>query len=389
MFKTAGVKMKTRLLFTLIAVTIFATSTYALPRFALLTGAKCSSCHVNPTGGQMRNEFGVGFSQEKLPLEALRDTEFTFSGKVSDNISLGGDYRSQFIFDRQSSTTAFQAMTTSIYGAAKLNRKLTLYFKQDLVNNEWGPGTLGGPEVYGLLRFTPSWYIKGGDFLPDYGWKLDDHTAYTRGGDLGYINATGHRGLLFVPNYKDIGVETGGYIGDLYFNAGLFNGTGNSYKIYFEKDKAYSGKLEYMGNLAGLNYRIGASGYGYRSYHMGGVTAGVGAGDLIVFGEMDWTHGAYDGQTLVEGINTMATFGEADFQAIPGIWLTGRFDMFDPLQGAGDDPNGSPDNSVKRVTAGLELFPLSFLEVRPQYRFAIETPSVDNDVALVQMHVWF
>jgi hypothetical protein len=380
--------MNLRLYLTVLTVAAVATTASALPRFALMTGAKCSSCHANPTGGQLRNEFGVSFSSEKIPLEALRDSEFNFSGKVNDNISLGGDYRTQFIYDRQSATSSFQAMTASIYGSVRLNKKLSFYFKQDLVNNYWGPW--GGPEVYGTLRFSPSWYIKGGDFLPDYGWKLDDHTAYTRGGDLGVINGTNqHVGLFFTPNYKDIGVETGGYVGDLYFSAGLFNGTGNTTQIHFEKDKAYTGKLEYMGNLGGLNFRIGGSGYGYRSFHMGGVTAGFAAGDLIVMGEMDWTHGAYDGAKLIEGVYTMATFGEADYQAITGIWLTGRFDMFDPLQGEADNPNGSPSNSVKRVTAGLEIFPLSFLEVRPQYRFVIETPSVDNDIALVQMHVWF
>src|SRR5437764_13099351 len=109
--------MKTLLAFLCISVLLISTSAVSLPRFALMTGAKCSSCHVNPTGGQMRNEYGISFSTEKVPLEALKDSEFTFSTKLNDNISIGGDYRSQFIYEGLSKTIAFQAMTASIDGA--------------------------------------------------------------------------------------------------------------------------------------------------------------------------------------------------------------------------------------------------------------------------------
>src|SRR6266849_5060306 len=122
--------MKTHVIVAVIAFLVSSLPASGLPRFALMTGAKCSSCHVNPTGGQMRNEFGVAFSADKAPLEALKDSDFTFSGKLNDNISLGGDYRSQFIYDRQSATSSFQAMTASIYGAVRLNKKLSFYFKQ-------------------------------------------------------------------------------------------------------------------------------------------------------------------------------------------------------------------------------------------------------------------
>ncbi len=45
-------------------------SAYSLPRFSLMTGAKCGYCHTNPTGGQLRNDNGVTYSLETLPLAA-------------------------------------------------------------------------------------------------------------------------------------------------------------------------------------------------------------------------------------------------------------------------------------------------------------------------------
>ncbi len=377
---------------------IFAQLSLALPRFALITGAKCASCHVNPSGGQMRNDYGTTFSSEFLPLRASRDEDFTFTGKLNDNISIGGDYRSQFIWDQQSQTTTFQSMTTALYGAVKLTKKFSFYFKQDIVNGTYNGlygGIYNGTEVYGLARPASGWFIKGGLFLPDYGWRIDDHTAYTRAGDLGFTGAGYHQSLFFVPNYKDLGIEVSGYVENLYLSAGIFNGTGHLSPIDFSKEKSYSGKIEYMGALSSMNYRLGVSGYGYRSFHMGGVQLGISPDScLVIFGEMDWTHNTLTITPTVfilnEQANTMAAFAELDYRLIDGVWATGRYDIFDPMRGLADDDATPQTNSVQRVTVGLEVFPYSFVEVRPQFRFTLEKPSVsDNNVGLVQMHVWF
>ena len=393
-----GLGMKRLVFILFISIFLFALTqqVFALPRFALMTGAKCASCHVNPTGGQMRTEYGIGYSTDKLPLEASRDSDFTFDSKISDNISIGGDYRSQFVYDDLSKTTTFQSMTTSIYGAVTLSKKVSFYFKQDIVNGTYDFPTnfYAGTEVFGIFRLFPKgWYIKGGTFLPDYGWKSDDHTSYVRGGDLRFLpgsNLPGaKKGMIFTPNYKDIGVEVGGYIEDLSLTAGVFNGTGNLTPIDPSKDKAFVAKLEYMGSASSVNFRVGVSGYTFKTYRLGGIHAGFATGDLVILGEMDWTRGQLAGTTLTDNINTMAAYGEVDYRAMQGIWLIGKFDMFDPLQGLGDDDSTPTINTVQRFTVGLEFFPYSFVEVRPQYRINVEKPSIQNDQALVQMHIWF
>lgn len=379
----------------------------ALPRFALMTGTKCTSCHVNPTGGQMRTEYGLGFSQEKLPLEALKDSEFTFTNKVNDNISVGADYRGQFVYDfstspdfttdpiaqRTKGKSSFHTMTASIYAAVNLGKKITFFFRQDLISPSFRD--LSGPEVFVIAKILPGkWYIKGGDFLPDYGWRLDDHTAYIRGGNIGTLNGLQtNAGLIFRPNYKDVGVEIGGYAGSLMFTAGLFNGNGNNGPVGFSNEKAYVGKIEQMGSLSSLNYRLGISGYGYKSYKMGGVHFGIGNEDITVMGEFDLTHHAIDvtayNVPVNEQVNQMAAYAEIDIRAMQGLWVIGKFDMFDPLQGVTDDGQSPETNSVKRITMGVELFPFSFVEIRPQYRLNIENPGISNDQILVQTHIWY
>lgn len=388
--------------FVLLAITaagvFLASSTArALPRFALLMGAKCGSCHVNPTGGQIRSEYGSQWGGDKLSLQATHDDDFTFSPKLSENLSFGLDYRSQFIYDQTLKQTTFQSMTTSLYGAVRLSRKITFLFKQDLVNGTYG-SAYNGTEVYGVAKVLPgNWYIKGGLFLPDFGWRQDDHTAYVRGGDFGIVRSGGsgavENGLIFTPNYSDLGVEVGGYLGDLMITGGVFNGTGHNYPIDFSKDKAYAAKVEYMGSVDVLTFRVGASGYGFRNFKIGGFTAGFATAEsaLVVMGEMDWTQHYYDPllNTVDPNSNAMAAYAEADYRVIQGVWVTGRFDMFDPVEGLADNDLTPATNARKRVTAGLELFPYSFVEIRPQYRFAIEKPRLNDDLGLVQIHLWF
>ena len=390
----------------LIFLTISVTSvSHALPRFALMTGAKCGSCHVNPTGGQIRNEYGSLFSVDALPLRATKDEDFTFDPKISESITLGGDYRGQLIADfgkdylqagdSVSGKTSFHAMTAALYGSVQLSKKIIFYFKHDILNTAYGQRS--GPEIYSIAKVLPNnWYIKGGAFLPDFGWRVDDHTAYTRGGDIGFVpGGLFSNGLIFTPNYRDLGVEVGGYMGDLMVTASLLNGSGNFTKIYFSKDKAYTAKVEYMGSLSTFNYRLGASGYGYRSYKMGSVHLGFAIGDLVIFGEMDWTHHREKsfafGQdiSIDEQTNQMAAFAEIDYRIIQGLWLIGKFDMFDPQSGLADDDATPGTNSIKRLMLGFELFPYSHVEVRPQYRIIMEKPSIANDQALIQMHLWF
>lgn len=379
----------------------------ALPRFALMSGAKCASCHVNPTGGQMRTEYGAtSFSVDLLPLRASKPEDgeseedaFTFNPKLSENISIGGDYRSQFIYDDASKASTFQLMTMTLYGTVKLTKKILFYYKQDIVNNAYGVSGFGGPEAFAIGRILPNnWYVKGGSFMPDFGWRIDDHTAYTRGGDLGFINnAAANAGLIFVPNYKDIGVEVGGYLGGLFFSSGIFNGTGNIQKLDFSKGHsfAYTAKAEYMGTFSNVNYRVGISGYGYQSFKMGAVHAGMAFGDFVLMGEVDFTHhrlNPFSG-LVNESINQMAASGEVSFQPVQGVWLIGRLDMLDPIRGRGDDWTilDSPPNynTLKRYTFGVEFFPYPFIELRPMLRIYDEKPAINNNQFMFQTHVWF
>lgn len=343
----------------------------------------------------MRNAMGAQFGREQLSLRSTRDDEFEFDANITKDISVGGDFRVQFMYEQFQDRYTSQAMTASLYGAVKLGQKITLFYKQDLINPKYGPfneGLYSGPEVFGMGRILPKmWYMKFGVFLPNYGWRLDDHTSYIRGGNLGFVGGLPFNfGLIFLPNYKDVGFEIGGNIGNLFLTAGSFNGTGNLEPLRFSTDRAYLGRAEYIVKLSKLNLRAGASYYTYKNYQMGGITAGIGYSRVVILGEIDWTRnsqqltfgGGGPAYLILGGRKTMAASGEVDVLAVDGIWAVVKYDIFDPARGISND-------DVSRLTLGLEIFAYPMVEIRPQYRIEMEDANVDNNLMLIQLHFWF
>jgi hypothetical protein len=370
---------------------------FSLPRFALLTGTQCQNCHVDPTGGRMRNFTGFTYGKDELPIRATRDSDFEVSPKINENISVGADIRTQFLYDRFTKTSGFQAMTATLYGALTVGKKVAFYYKQDIINGTYvqtANGRFAGTEAFGLLRILPNKsYVKAGLFYPAYGLRLDDHTSYIRGGDLGFL--AGHPsnvGLPFLPNYKDIGVEVGAYIDKALLTAAILNGTGNTQAIDIGRTtaKAYAARLEYIDRFDEAGVMVGGSYYNYMGLTLTGVFAGLGYDIFTISGEIDW---AKDLPTYI-GLRSLAAYAEVDVKIIDGLSAIGKVDYFDGDRNSDNIallPGGRPPrtNSFTRYTVGVEFFPYSFVEVRPQFRINTETPKIENNEFLVQSHFWF
>jgi len=65
-----------------------------------------------------------------------------------------------------------------------------------------------------------------------------------------------------------------------------------------------------------------------------------------------------------------------------GLEAVVRYDRFDPDTGKSKDEHA-------HLIVGVEFFPYSFIEVRPQYRINLEEPNVDNDAFVLQFHFWY
>lgn len=351
---------------------------YALPRFASRSGAKCLSCHINPSGGGMRQTFGVQYGRETLPVPTWSDELGLddFSTRLTDFVSVGADFRTLYFYQQNpdtgippqsvKGTDAFFQMQGDVYMNFRLAKKVNIYLDK---------GLYSGFEIFGMLNVLPAnGFIKVGKFVPNYGTKTDDHRAYIRmytgfSPELGRPELTGAE-VAFLPGPVSI---TGGV-----YNAtdGFGAGTGS--------DKAVLGRAEGIFKATeDLHVGIGGNVFtkmnpaGQRTTLFGGFGS-LSYDNLTILGEGDLIENKAAGVK----ITGLVTFVEVDYVLTPGLDLKLGFDFYDPDK---DLKTGS----MSKYTVGFEFFPISGVEVRPLYRIVKDEPvDIKNDEFQLLVHFY-
>jgi hypothetical protein len=373
---------KFSLLFTITFLLLFSYDGYSIPRFALRMGGTCIDCHVNPTGGGLRSDGGFNFERNVLPMMKA-EKNFKTGDKIGDNIIFGLDYRTQYLYSQQFNKTDFQKMQGTFYTDVNVTDKLDIYASYDFINSIWGG--------YGIAHILPNdSYIKVGSFKPNFGVMIDDHTAYTRGGDLGYLFQTGlNQGLIYDPRYEETGLEIGANLSDhLFLTASV--GSPRTASELFAKDPTYTARLQYTPIIANtIALMVGGSfatfegdipplyTRNFPKVKMYGGFLGFGLTDFTLIGEYDIAT-----DYILEGTNSSAAMIEGSYQLIKGLETFVRYDRFDPNTSVSSD-------EVQRIVAGVDVYPYSFIEIIPEYRFQFETPSVKNDSFVLQFHFFY
>jgi len=340
----------------------------ALPRFAVRTGAKCQSCHVNPTGGGMRNFYGsTSYGREALPIKSWQE-EFSleeFTTQLNDFVSVGADFRTLYYTEQANNGQAFWQMQGDIYLRANVAKKINMYLDK---------GLYSGFEIFGIANILPAeGYIKVGRFWPAFGLRIDDHTIFVR-------QYTGFN-LRSFERAEDTGVEVG-------FLPGAFKGVvavsnGGAQGIPSDKVRALLGRVELMFSASSFNFLVGGSAYRLAQGRSGKTIAGgfLGAAlenNAVLLGEVDYI----DDKTGVADIKSLVSYVELDYALIQGLDLKVAYDFYDP-----DVKNKS--GSFSRYSFGFEFFPISGIEVRPLYRLYKEEPTdLKNDEVHVLIHFY-
>lgn len=340
----------------------FANSLFSLPHFSLRNLNNCQSCHVNPTGKGMRNQFGVSFAQDELSLQSLKD-EINFdevNPQITNQLSIGFDARTLILSDFKNNKSMFYQMQGDLYFDFKLNKKIRFYFDKGLYD---------GFETFAIAKILPfKGFVKVGKFIPSFGIKTDDHTTWVR-------SVSG-----FGNGAEDEGIELGINPNNFQFTASIFNGNSSTLK----KAKAIVLRTEYMGQIGFANYLIGASYYRLPQFEINNKISNYFCGvslnnNLTAFYETIKNENDF-GNGL---IHTSASNLIFHYLLISGLDL--RFSIENKIE----EFNNS-DLNYKRYSFGFDFYPVSGFEIRPIYRINKEPiTQIDNDEFQIIIHFYY
>jgi len=340
----------------------------ALPSYAMEENTGCINCHINPTGGVMRNDYGSNvYSFDELSIRKwIKKDDKKIDGFINDNIQIGGELRIQS-YDGQENKSIFP-MQIDIYSNIMFNNDVSLFVK-------YGAEL----EVYFLLDDLYKDWIKIGKTIPNYGLKLDDHTSFVRGGNSSrsYIySGLVDEGLIFdyAKDYKDpVLIEIGTKINKkISLTSSISTGILNDNKENITLTANYKNKTSFGSILFGTSFMQEGN------LKMTGIFGGASNENLTFSYEIDKVN------NWILNYESLASFFEVMYKPIQGVHLIAKYDYFDKNYDL-------LDGSVDRYSIGVNIFPFNFLEVKLQLR-KYNLHSIDFDANteyLVQLHTWF
>jgi hypothetical protein len=341
------------LLILALSILLPASTGLSLPEFASRTGLKCQSCHVNPTGGEMRQTFGVQYGRDQLPVpEWAKTSDMTdFSNVITNILGVGADFRTIYYNRKISDSTrsdGFFQMQGDLYVNLHVAQRVFLYLNLN-------KGVTAGFDAFALMNVLPaSGHLKIGRFIPDYGTRLDDHTAYVR------------QYTKLSPEYDVVdrtGLEAAVSPGAFTVLGGIYNADEGG-GIPTTNNKALLGRAEGMFRLTdNTTLGIGGNVFSTKTGALGVSTTYYGgfgsfsAGSFTLLGEADWI------RTSPVGVTTtaLATYTEADYVITQGVEVKLSYDFY-------DQDIEYQTGAKSRYSIGVEFFPVSGVEVRPVYR---------------------
>ncbi len=347
---------------------------HAEPYVAVRAGAKCMSCHVNPTGGGKRTEFGALYGALTMSASRLAEGEGNqsppppWTGRLNEHLALGGDLRADLDAARvpdQPSSLAFATKSAQLYlQVSPVPERLMVY-----VDEHVAPGAALNRETYALLWSREhSAYLKAGRFFLPYGLRLEDDTAFVR--QASGINFTS----------SDDGVEGGIEIGPWSAQLAVSNGTAGAAET--DRKKQFSLLASYVQRLwrAGASLNSNSSIAGDR--RMGNVFAGLKTGAVVWLAELDLI---VDYPPGLARRRQRASLVEGDIEVAHGHNLKLSYEQLDPDLDVGGDQR-------RRASLVWEFWAFEHTQFRLGYRDSRGPALIDVQNAkemFAQWHAYF
>jgi hypothetical protein len=341
----------------------------------------CGVCHVNPSGGMLRNDTGYFFGTKTLPwkTDIPEGIQASLKKVKSDEfITFGGDFRLLTLFeeDRDDNPLIFP-MQGDLYVRANLHKHLVFLTQIGLTRGD----NDAVREIMGIAGDFPfNSYLKIGKFIPPYGHKLDDHTAFIRS----KINFDQSQPETYLSGLE-VGLEPLLLFGRFsYFNEDT-NPSGSS-------DRDMRG-VSAVAGWRGLWLHLGASFIDIINFETTsrrttdrsayGIFGGLRYKRLSYLFEVDIRRDdIIDPTGSTRDEEAFITFNELTYRVLKGFNIKLRYETFAP-----DDDSTEKDED--RFIVGLDFFPYPFTEINLQYRLNDEGSEETTNDFLFLTHIWF
>lgn len=360
----------------------FSATALALPQFSLLSGNRCSNCHVNTQGSGLRTNLGW-YSYMDVSM-IPREGSFLsglYAGDESNQflnnkLTVGMDLRVQntrSFYDSAAPRVTFP-MQANLYAAYEFAPELLVEGSYNLASLRQAPNSDITVKYPGQRAGTLSAIFKPSDslpalrvgfFRPSIGLRWDDHTTFVNS----YVT-TSSRQALFAPMWAEFGAELSyETLKWLTIQAGVF-GSSSLSDLKFSDGKelfpAFSGNAPtYTGKIMvwprafddKLNMFAGVS--GLVNYNLGVVNAwaGIGITDLLAL-QAEFAHVERVGVLIANNV-TAELMVQVWSPLLPYV----RFE-----HGATTQAQISGTATVNSIILGAQMFPIPYVELRPEYR---------------------
>ena len=387
----------------LIVVLLCATSTaFAIPQFTLLTGNRCSNCHVAETGGGQRTYLGwysrsdVGVIPPDAGIISWMYPDDATNEYFGKKLLLGTNIRVQSTrsFADASAERATFPMQLSLHGAFRPVKALTVEGSFNFAalrkspNSDAQirfPGQRAG-SVSAIFRPTFKWpTIRAGLFRPGFGMRYDDHTMFP----VNYISGLSRLNYL-APDWAEYGAEVS-YEGLrwLTVSTGVFGSEALS------RVQLTDGE-QFVSAVSGNNPTITARAVAYPRVAEGHGNSYLGGSVLI--------NNDFNMQSLVGGFGVidavylmldLTRTEKKDIQKSLNFMAEAGWQFIDPIIAYARFEHGTTDQRIAgRSIAnsgvfGAQIFLIPYVEIRPEYRLF---DTAREGVATrwnVQLHIFY
>ena len=350
---------------------------FSEPQFSASRGYSCAQCHVNRTGGGMRNAFGRIFSRTEMGGRPRRPSDAaTLPADTLSMLEAGADLRAAFcaLFDPSPAEgfyfSEFRLQEARLYGrASPLRRHVSVVLDLSLSSKVLTEQALVREAFVMWESPGLSWHAKAGRFYQPFGIRLSDDAAYTR-------QATG-----FNFDNSDIGVEAG--VDKPFFNAAVSVTNGSQGRPEDNRGKNACARAEIClrGIFAGGSLSYNRDDGNSTERTLGGPALGWHWGRLSLLSETDWILD----HSPAGDIRRLAALVEGDFLVRSGLFLKVEHSYY-------DEALGIAHNGRTLTRYGAEYTPFPYVQFRlfyDDFRFVPQNLAGNRDQVFLEAHAFF